>query len=263
MSDISEETLSGFKTALQQGYEESRMDRILCASATHGELPKRSLMMYSRPIRFQIVNGRGKDASPLFTSRSVDPVDVGFTISLEDWKANPTKYAGMNDFMKELGVEVANNELSAIVKNLKKFAGHTIESKTPGKFTLEDLYEARRVTRQDEVNLDILLADPMVLYDFVARKELLDAGRIPTSYIPVDIRGPHFIGIMKAWKVYSVASLHNEIITYERRYAASYATPLKVEFKGSPFHLTVEKKITTSPKLSESVVVLNMKKGEI
>ena len=254
------EWLEEFQKEINEGYERNRMDRVLARNAQQENKAPKKLPMFDEPIRAYGIPPGGKLPPPVALKlRDVEPKNCGFFCDLKDWAYDPQQYY-MSSLMIRLGEILAEREYFWIVKSLLENAGHMLKIETKGELTKADVLRAREKIGEWELFADTLVMPREHVLKLWKEKQLWEAHRIQTGYVPEEQRGPHFWGWLDGFNVYSARFLKNEAVLFNRAEIIVRNTPQVVSFDDidRPQKLIIEKRCSSAPIIDLAVAKIEL-----
>lgn len=260
MSKTWAEWLDEFTRHINEGYESHRIDRIVSGHAYEQEEPQRRILHYSTPMRGGVQVGEVLNFTNV-TFREVPLYNVGVHIDMEKWSTEPSRWGGMDHFMWSVGARVAERQYGSIFKSLCDYVGTNFDSEHVEKLTNNDLRRARDHLDSLGIFGDTFIVSYKYLENFRARNEIWNSWDVPTGYVPEELRGRFFVGIISVLRTYRKYFLDDKAVIFRRDDIMSYTTLLNVSFdREPPTKLIIEKWCSSAPIVDESVVVINIKK---
>lgn len=251
------EWLQEFRKKIDEGYERSRMDRALARDAEQVDRPVRALPKLDEPIKLYSVPPGGKLPPPIsFGFRTVEPKNVGFFCDLKDWADDPREII----LMWRLGEFLAEREYFWIVKSLLENAGHTTEVETKGTLTKSDIQKAREKISESGLFGDRLVIPREYVLKWWKEKQLWEAHRIPTGYVPEEQRGRYFWGWIDGFNVYSARFLKDVAVLFDRNEIIIRNTLHTVSFDNMnrPKKLIIEKWCSSAPIIDDAITKIKL-----
>jgi len=254
------EWLEDFRKKIYEGYEKHRMDKRLAGHVCEVKKPARKLLKLSGPVMVYGVPESGElPPSVVVGTQDVTPSNVGFPIDMRDWAEDPSR-RNMDTFMTKKGKEVAENETRVIIKGMIDNVGYSFNAERKGELSKTDIRKAEDWLKEREVHPDTIIVDVKQGFEFLRRGEVLEAARIPSSYMPEEQRGPYFLGLLGGLKVYCIQFDERLAIVYRKNDIIVKNTPLKIYFDNldRPSKLILEKWCSSAPIIDEGVVKITL-----
>lgn len=251
------ERLEQFRQEIQEEYEKSRMDRALARSAEQVDHPARNLLKLDEPIRLYPVPPSGELPPPVAAKiRDVTPVNVGFSVDLKNWANDPQRIL----LVWRLGLFLAEREYASIVKSLMDNAQYAIDVSNKGTLTESDLGTAREKIGELGLHGDRAAIPRPYVLKLWKQKQLWDAHKIPTGYLPKEQRGRYFWGMLDGFFVYSARFLNDIAVVLDRDEIMVRNTHTAVNFdnKNRPTKLILEKWCSSAPIIDGAVCTIRL-----
>jgi len=255
-----EEYLEEFKKEIEKGYKERTMATAL-AEYIHDRPDKTLIKFYKLdgPLKASGLSTGGQLTAINVTSRSVQPLNAGFTLDLKDWADDPER-TYMEMLMHQLGCDLAEREYYIIVNGMLNCVGNTINSAQKGKLSKGDISQAHNWIGAQGVYADSVIMHIDQKVEFEKSGELFYPDKIPLGCVPQEKRGAYYAGWIGAVNVYWNRFTKDYAVVFSGREIVFERAPLKVEFDNMthPTMLILTKWCAAAPLFDQAVVKIQL-----